>query len=177
MKRFAERYTNDAVPALKEEFKYTNPMQVPKLKKIVLNVGHFFGTKFKPWGAVKIANNIGRVASFAGPVLALADVAVTVGSKIAEEKQLKQIQEAKKSSFNSISSIASDLNSEIDKQYALMEAEAFDKKITEINNIKEGMVKEAGENNNLVNLLRGYGEEIKALLNSLNDSGDEPEVI
>ncbi len=39
MKRFAERYTNDAVPALKEEFKYKNPMQVPKLKKIVLNVG------------------------------------------------------------------------------------------------------------------------------------------
>ena len=148
-----------------------------QMHKIVLNVGHFFGAKFKPWGAVKIANNIGRVASFAGPVLALADVAVTVGSKIAEEKQLKQIQEAKKSSFNSISSIASDLNSEIDKQYALMEAEAFDKKIAEINNIKESMVKEAGENNDFVNLLRGYGEEIKALLNSLSDSGDESEAV
>ena len=60
------------------------------MHKIVLNVGHFFGAKFKPWGAVKIANNIGKVASFAGPVLAIADVAVTVGSKIAEEKQLKQ---------------------------------------------------------------------------------------
>lgn len=145
-----------------------------QMHKIVLNVGHFFGAKFKPWGAVKIANNIGKVASFAGPALAIADVAITVGSKIAEEKRLKEIQEAKKSSFNSISSIASDLNGEIEKQYALMEAEAFDKKITEINGIKESMVKEAGENNDFVNLLRGYGDEIKALLNSLSDTDDNP---
>ena len=144
-----------------------------QMHKIVLNVGHFFGAKFKPWGAVKIANNIGKVASFAGPALAIADVAITVGSKIAEEKKLKEIQEAKKSSFNSISSIASDLNGEIEKQYALMEAEAFDKKITEINGIKESMVKEAGENNDFVKLLRGYGEEVKTLINSLSDTGDE----
>ena len=139
-----------------------------QMHKIVLNVGHFFGAKFKPWGAVKIANNIGKVASFAGPALAIADVAITVGSKIAEEKKLKELQEAKKSSFNSISSIASDLNGEIEKQYALMEAEAFDKKIAEINGIKESMVKEAGENNDFVNLLRGYGEEVKALINGLS---------
>ncbi len=32
-------YNNDCVPALKEEFGYTNIMQVPKLEKIVLNMG------------------------------------------------------------------------------------------------------------------------------------------
>jgi large subunit ribosomal protein L5 len=32
-------YNNDCVPALKEEFGYTNLMQVPKLEKIVLNMG------------------------------------------------------------------------------------------------------------------------------------------
>ncbi len=32
-------YYNDCVPALKEEFGYTNNMQVPKLEKIVLNMG------------------------------------------------------------------------------------------------------------------------------------------
>ncbi len=32
------------------------------------------------------------------------------------------------------------------------------------------MVKEAGENNDFVNLLRGYGEEVKALLNGLSDN-------
>ena len=34
-----EYYYNECVPALKEEFGYTNIMQVPKLEKIVLNMG------------------------------------------------------------------------------------------------------------------------------------------
>lgn len=143
-----------------------------QMHKIVLNVGHFFGAKFKPWGAVKIANKIGKVASIAGPVLAIADVVVTAGTKIVEEKRIKDIKDAKKSSFNSISSIASDINGEIEKQYALMEAEAFDKKMSEINAIKESMAKEAGENNDFVNMLRGYSEEIKVLLDSLSNTGD-----
>lgn len=34
-----ERYVTVAIPALKEQFQYTNPMAVPKLHKIVINVG------------------------------------------------------------------------------------------------------------------------------------------
>ena len=32
-------YTNECVPALKEEFGYTNAMEIPKVEKIVLNMG------------------------------------------------------------------------------------------------------------------------------------------
>lgn len=32
-------YTNECVPALKEEFGYTNAMEIPKIEKIVLNMG------------------------------------------------------------------------------------------------------------------------------------------
>lgn len=32
-------YLNECVPALKEEFGYTNVMQIPQIKKIVLNMG------------------------------------------------------------------------------------------------------------------------------------------
>lgn len=34
-----EKYVNECVPALKEEFGYTNAMQLPRLQKIVLNMG------------------------------------------------------------------------------------------------------------------------------------------
>ena len=34
-----EFYYNDCVPALKEEFGYTNIMQVPKVEKVVINMG------------------------------------------------------------------------------------------------------------------------------------------
>ena len=37
--RFAEKYTKDVIPALTKQFSYKNPNQVPRLEKIVLNMG------------------------------------------------------------------------------------------------------------------------------------------
>ena len=34
-----EHYDEDVVPALKKEFAYKNALQVPKLEKIVINMG------------------------------------------------------------------------------------------------------------------------------------------
>ena len=39
MARLKERYDEEIVPALTKRFKYTNKMQVPKLEKIVVNMG------------------------------------------------------------------------------------------------------------------------------------------
>ena len=38
--RMKQRYHDVVVPALMKEFQYKNPMQAPKLVKIVLNVGY-----------------------------------------------------------------------------------------------------------------------------------------
>jgi large subunit ribosomal protein L5 len=37
--RLRQRYRDDVVPALSREFSYGNPMQVPRLDKIVVNIG------------------------------------------------------------------------------------------------------------------------------------------
>ena len=37
--RLKEKYEKEVVPALVKEFKYTNGMAVPRLRKIVLNMG------------------------------------------------------------------------------------------------------------------------------------------
>lgn len=39
MSELKQRYTTDVIPALKSEFGYTNAMQVPRLEKIVVNIG------------------------------------------------------------------------------------------------------------------------------------------
>lgn len=39
MARLREHYEKVVKPALQEQFNYTNPMQVPKLEKIVINMG------------------------------------------------------------------------------------------------------------------------------------------
>ena len=37
--RLQERYTVEVVPALQKQFEYVNPMQVPKVSKVVVNIG------------------------------------------------------------------------------------------------------------------------------------------
>jgi large subunit ribosomal protein L5 len=39
MARLKDYYSKTVVPALVKEFEYTNPMQVPKMEKIVINMG------------------------------------------------------------------------------------------------------------------------------------------
>lgn len=39
MSRLKERYRTESVPALIERFGYENPMQVPKVEKVVINMG------------------------------------------------------------------------------------------------------------------------------------------
>ncbi|MGB8215595.1 MAG: 50S ribosomal protein L5 [Anaerolineales bacterium] len=39
MNRMQERYQNEAVPALRKAFQYKNVMQVPRITKVVLNIG------------------------------------------------------------------------------------------------------------------------------------------
>ena len=39
MSRFAEMYKNEVAPALMNKFNYKSPMQIPKMNKIVINVG------------------------------------------------------------------------------------------------------------------------------------------
>ncbi len=39
MPRARQRYNKEVVPALKKEFAYKNPMEVPRLEKIVVNMG------------------------------------------------------------------------------------------------------------------------------------------
>lgn len=39
MTRLYDRYTNEVIPALKKDFGYKNPMEIPRVEKVVLNVG------------------------------------------------------------------------------------------------------------------------------------------
>jgi large subunit ribosomal protein L5 len=39
LSRFKEKYLRDAVPGLKKKFGYANVMQIPQIKKVVINMG------------------------------------------------------------------------------------------------------------------------------------------
>ena len=66
MSRLKERYVKDVVPALKQEFGYTNLMAVPKVTKVVVNMGLGEGTqngKVVETGAEELGRMTGQKAA------------------------------------------------------------------------------------------------------------------
>ena len=63
MSQLKQRYTTEVIPALKSEFGYKNAMQVPRLEKIVVNIG--LGEALTNAKAVDAA--VGDLALITGP--------------------------------------------------------------------------------------------------------------
>jgi len=66
MSRLKERYVKDVVPALTKEFGYTNLMAVPKITKVVVNMGLGEGTqnaKIVDTGAEELGKITGQKAA------------------------------------------------------------------------------------------------------------------
>ena len=66
MNRLRERYKSEVIPALKKEFGYPNAMAVPRLKKVVVNMGLGEGTqnaKIVDTGAEELGKITGQKAS------------------------------------------------------------------------------------------------------------------
>lgn len=134
-----------------------------QMHNIVLNVGHFFGASFKPWQAVNIAAKIGKVANVLGPILSGIAVLLEIGGKAKEEKQITEINNAKRETFNQFSSIASDIISGIEKQYMLCEKEIFDAKVKEIDDIRQEIIQNNQNNSDYVKTLKGYRDDLYKL--------------
>jgi large subunit ribosomal protein L5 len=66
MNRLRERYQSEVIPALRKEFGYPNAMAVPRLKKVVVNMGLGEGTqnaKIVDTGAEELGKITGQKAS------------------------------------------------------------------------------------------------------------------
>jgi large subunit ribosomal protein L5 len=66
MSRLKDRYTKDVVPTLRKEFGYTNVMAVPKITKVVVNMGLGEGTqnaKIVDTGAEELGRITGQRAA------------------------------------------------------------------------------------------------------------------
>ena len=62
MARMQETYRSEVVPQLMTEFQYSNVMQVPQVKKIVVNIG--LGEAVQNAGAIEAA--VGDLTSITG---------------------------------------------------------------------------------------------------------------
>jgi large subunit ribosomal protein L5 len=85
MSRLKERYSNDVLPALRKEFNYTNVMAVPRLTKIVVNMGLGEGTqnsKVVDTGADELSRITGQRATVTKAKKSIAQFKVREGMPI-----------------------------------------------------------------------------------------------
>lgn len=107
----------------------------------VLQVGKFFGHKFKPWGAINTANKIGKVGKFAGPAISVIGIGLDVYLNHQEEKQRKKIKEARDQYFVSILTFANSIKNDTISKLDEYIKTSFDSRLNEINQSKIDLVK------------------------------------
>ncbi len=85
MNRVRERYVKDVVPVLRKEFGYTNIMAVPKIAKVVVNMGLGEGTqnaKIVDTGAEELGKITGQKAAVTRAKKSIAQFKVRKGQPI-----------------------------------------------------------------------------------------------
>jgi large subunit ribosomal protein L5 len=85
MNRVRDRYLKDVVPALRKEFAYKNVMAVPKITKVVVNMGLGEGTqngKIVDTGAEELGKITGQKASVTRATKSIAQFKVRKGQPI-----------------------------------------------------------------------------------------------
>jgi large subunit ribosomal protein L5 len=85
MSRLKEKYSTDVVPALRKEFGYKNVMAVPRITKVVVNMGLGEGTqnaKIVDTGAEELTKITGQKASITRATKSIAQFKVRKGMPI-----------------------------------------------------------------------------------------------
>lgn len=100
--------------------------------KAILEVGHFFGTKFKPHQAVKLADSLGKGAKFLGPVMAALGVVVQIYDDRQQEKYASEMLKARRDIRKEYRSLASNLEDEFNKEKVKFTQSVFLPQTTEI---------------------------------------------
>ncbi|BAY73421.1 hypothetical protein NIES23_62490 (plasmid) [Trichormus variabilis NIES-23] len=119
-----------------------------KLHQDIYNVGKFLGFKFKPYGAVNLAKNIGNIAKALGPIIAVVGLAGDLYAKEQEEKQYKEIAAAKRDITSQFIAMGKDSESQIEAQLREIEAQIYgetENKITEERQKEEDVITVSNE--------------------------------
>lgn len=133
--------------------------------EIVKNIGHFFGVKFQPWGAINIVKNIGNVANFLGPVLSIFSIGMEVANFVKDEENARKLSRAKQDCYNEFSKISRDIEKQFNNQLESYIKEVFDKILEQIKNLRANMIEEEKTGDSSVLKLKEYKKQLEDMLN------------
>lgn len=136
---------------------------------LVKNIGSTIGFKFKPWQAVKITKNIGNVAKFAGPALAVISAGVEIYGAVKEEKELKGIAVSKSQMNESFYEIAKEVVLQIKGKFNEYVKENIDNKINEFQEKKLEIVRTNETNSKFQEAISKLDSELINFIELINN--------
>ena len=119
--KITQAITKDSVSGL---FRSTS-VAGSTLHQGVYNVGKLIGFKFKPWQAVGIAKNMGNVAQFLGPALAIISLGLDLHAVHQEREYEQKMADSRREIDSQFKKVAIDLGQAIDQQLQEFESQTY----------------------------------------------------
>lgn len=137
------------------------------LHKTVLGVGKAVGFKFKPFGAVGIAKNLGNAAKVAGPVLGILGVGLEVWDIQKQEKQAKKMRKVQGTIRDEFVNIARAVEEQLKEQLKEFLTQNYDYIEMQIRSEQEKYNKQQMSNSEQAAQLRKVQGQLKEFIQSL----------
>ena len=123
------------------------------MRNVVYEAGKFFGKKFRPWEATRMAGNIGKYAKGFGAALGILSVGLEVYNVYKEDKKIKELQEAKSKAYSSVRAYASNIIQQLSKEFNIYIADSYDTKLLEMESQKTEIINEESKNKQFSELI------------------------
>ena len=137
------------------------------LHKGIKAAGKLVGYKFKPWGAVGMAKNIGNAARFLGPAMGVAALAVELHSQNEERKHEQDKLNVRRDIQKQFQDISVDIKAQIAGQLSEFEQQMYDDIQSLIESEREAREFAISATSSNQTALTSIRQDLKAVLSSV----------
>ena len=119
-------------------------------KKVILDIGHKFGHKFKPWEATKMASKATKALKCLGPALEVFSLALDIKDTVAENTAAKEQQKARGNLYKTLDDIKEEIRNACDVQKAEFIKTVFDSRLESLEELQR-QIAETNDSNRIFN--------------------------
>jgi hypothetical protein len=119
-------------------------------KKVILDIGHKFGHKFKPWKATRMASKATKALKCLGPALEVFSLALDIKDTVAENTAAKEQQKARGNLYKTLDDIKEEIRNACDVQKAEFIKTVFDSRLESLEELQR-QIAETNDSNRIFN--------------------------
>jgi len=164
--KITQAATKESVTGL---FRSTN-VAGSTLHQGVYSVGKLIGFKFKPWQAVGIAKNIGNVAQFLGPALAVVSLGIDLHTAHQEREYERKMADARRDVTSQFKKIAVDLEQQIEQHLQEFESQTYSKLERNIAEVRQKNIEAMTASSKEIGQISAIRKELESIILEVQNS-------